>query len=64
MAKAMGRGEGLGEGRWLGLSEDLAEFHPSPHFCNEVNKSLLTFVTFVTHYKHLLTFTYFITNFC
>jgi hypothetical protein len=26
----VGRGEGLGEGRWWGSSEDLAEFHPSP----------------------------------
>jgi hypothetical protein len=46
--------------RRLGLSEDLAEFHPSPHFCSEVNKSLLTFVTIP---DFLLTFTYFIINF-
>ena len=38
-ARAMGReGEGR-KGRRRSSSEDLAEFHPSPHFCNEVSKS-------------------------
>jgi hypothetical protein len=60
MAKAMGRGEGLGERRWWGSSEDLAEFHLSPHFCNKVtkvNKVLLLGNNF------LLSFPYFITYF-
>jgi hypothetical protein len=38
MAKAVGRGEGLGGGRWWGSSEDLAEFHPSPRFVMESTK--------------------------
>jgi hypothetical protein len=32
-------GEGdRGKGRWWRSSEDLAEFHLRPHFCNEVNE--------------------------
>jgi hypothetical protein len=38
MAMAMGREGEEGRGRRGSWSEDLAKFHPSPHFCNEVNK--------------------------
>jgi hypothetical protein len=57
-ARAVGGAGAGGRGGRGRRSEDLGEFHPSPHFCNEVtkvNKVLLLGSNFLLPFPYLIT---------